>query len=284
MITVLFDGVAYGMLLFLMAVGLSVTMGLMHFINLSHGVFAMVGGYLVVSSIATLEVGFLWGLVIAALGSGGLGLIVERLLFRHFYRRHPLDQVLVSLGLMFVAVAATTYFFGPGIQVFSLPSWLQGQIVFFGKEVGAYRLFLIVIGLTVFLFIETMRKYTVLGARVRAAVDNQKVAEGLGMNVSLLFSCTFAFGCALAGFGGALSLGVLALEPTFAIKYLLFFLMVVAMGGAGTISGPFVAALFVGVVDVAGKYYLPALGAFLIYLLMILLLLWKPHGLMALKK
>lgn len=283
MATVLFDGVAYGMLLFLIGVGLSVTMGLMRFVNLSHGVFAMIGGYLAVWAAAIFQLGFLGGLLIAAIGSGLIGLVLERLLFRHFYRRHPLDQVLVSLGVMFVAVAGTTYFFGPGIQVFVLPEWLKGQISVFGLELGAYRLFLVAVGVGIFAAIGVLLKYTIFGAMVRAAVDNQKVAEGLGIRVPLLFSCTFALGCALAGFGGALSLGALALEPTFAIKYLIFFLMVVCVGGAGTISGPFVAAIIVGIVDVAGKYYVPALGSFLIYLLMILLLLWKPNGLIALR-
>lgn len=284
MITVLFDGVAYGMLLFLIAVGLSVTMGLMRFVNLSHGVFAMLGGYIAVGVTALFEVSFLWGLIIAALGSGVVGWLLERLLFRHFYHRHPLDQVLVSLGVMFVAIAGITYFFGPGIQVFSLPNWLQGQLVFLGLEVGAYRLFLVVVGLSIFLALGVLLKYTVFGGMIRAAVDNQKVAAGLGINVPLLFSSTFVLGCALAGFGGALSLGALALEPTFAIKYLLFFLIVVTVGGAGTISGPFLAAIIVGIVDVAGKYYFPNLGLFLIYLLMIVLLLWKPNGLITLKE
>ena len=284
MATVLFDGVAYGMLLFLIGVGLSVTMGLMRFVNLSHGVFAMLGGYLAVWGAATLQVGFVLSLVIAAVGSGLIGLLLEKLLYRHFYRRHPLDQVLVSLGVMFVAVAGTTYFFGPGIQTFVLPTWLKGQVSVFGTDLGAYRLFLIVVGVSVFALLGFLLKHTLFGAMVRAAVDNQKVAQGLGIRVPFLFSCTFALGCALAGFGGALSLGALALEPTFAIKYLVFFLMVVCVGGAGTISGPFVAAIIVGVVDVLGKYYFPALGSFLIYLLMILLLLWKPNGLIALRR
>lgn len=284
MITVLFDGIAYGMLLFLIGVGLSITMGLMRFVNLSHGVFAMIGGYLAVGAAALFQVGFILSLVIAAIGSGILGFVLEKILYRHFYSRHPLDQVLVSLGVIFVSIASVTYFFGPSIQSFVLPSWLQGQIVILGLEVGAYRLFLIVVGVVVFLLIGFFLRYTLYGAMVRAAVDNQKVAQGLGVNVPLLFSSTFALGCALAGFGGALSLGALALEPTFAIKYLIFFLMVVCVGGAGTISGPFLAAIIVGIVDVAGKYYVPTLGSFLIYLLMIVLLIWKPNGLVSLVK
>lgn len=283
MAIVLFDGIAYGMLLFLIGVGLSVTMGLMRFVNLSHGVFAMAGGYLGVMTLNGTQSYWL-SLLIAALGSGLLGWVLERYLFKYFYKRHPLDQVLVSLGVVFVAIAAVTYLFGPGIQSFSPPSGLRGQVKLFGMGVGAYRLFLIAVGVAVFVFLSFLIRKTLYGAMIRAAVDDQKIAQGLGMNVSLLFSATFAFGCALAGFGGALSLGVLALEPTFPIKYLVFFLMVVCVGGAGTISGPFIAAMVVGIIDVAGKYYFPTLGSFLIYLVMILLLLWKPNGLVTLKK
>ncbi len=283
MAIVLFDGVAYGMLLFLMGVGLSITMGLMRFVNLSHGVFAVIGGYLGVA-IAGSTGSYVLALLLGAVGSGIVGYVLERLLFRHFYRRHPLDQVLVSLGVVFVSIATITYFFGPGIQSFTLPDWLRGQVQFLGLSVGAYRLFLIVVGFAVFALLTFIIRKTLYGAMVRAAVDDQKIAQGLGVNVNTLFSCTFAFGCALAGFGGALSLGALALEPTFPIKYLVFFLMVVCVGGAGTISGPFVAAILVGIIDVAGKYYVPSLGSFLIYLVMIVLLLWKPDGLITLKR
>lgn len=283
MAVVLFDGVAYGMLLFLMAVGLSVTMGLMNFVNLAHGSFAMAGGYAAAVLMNAHGVGFGLALLVAFVASALLGAVLEWLLYRRLYRAHPLDQVLLSIGLVFVSIAAFTWFFGPTLQPFTLPGWLQGQVAIAGVGVGRYRLFLIGCGLAVLAALLLALGRTRYGAMVRAAVDNQRVAAGTGIHVQRLFLLTFSLGCGLAGLGGALSLGVLGLEPGFALKYLVYFLLVVCVGGAGTITGPFAAALLVGIVDVAGKYYLPQTGAFLIYGVMIVMLLLRPHGLVVRK-
>ncbi|KTT20352.1 branched-chain amino acid ABC transporter permease [Pseudacidovorax intermedius] len=283
MAVVLFDGVAYGMLLFLMAVGLSVTMGLMNFVNLAHGSFAMAGGYAAAVLMNAHGVGFGLALLAAFVASALLGAVLEWLLYRRLYRAHPLDQVLLSIGLVFVSIAAFTWFFGPTLQPFTLPGWLQGQVAIAGVGVGRYRLFLIGCGLAVLAALLLALGRTRYGAMVRAAVDNQRVAAGTGIHVQRLFLLTFSLGCGLAGLGGALSLGVLGLEPGFALKYLVYFLLVVCVGGAGTITGPFAAALLVGIVDVAGKYYLPQTGAFLIYGVMIVMLLLRPHGLVVRK-
>ncbi|SIR18670.1 branched-chain amino acid ABC transporter permease [Pseudacidovorax sp. RU35E] len=283
MAVVLFDGVAYGMLLFLMAVGLSVTMGLMNFVNLAHGSFAMAGGYAAAVLMNAHGVGFGLALLAAFVASALLGAVLERLLYRRLYRAHPLDQVLLSIGLVFVSIAAFTWFFGPTLQPFTLPAWLQGQVEVAGVGLGRYRLFLIGCGLSVLAALLLALGRTRYGAMVRAAVDNQRVAAGTGIHVQRLFLLTFSLGCGLAGLGGALSLGVLGLEPGFALKYLVYFLLVVCVGGAGTITGPFAAALLVGIVDVAGKYYLPQTGAFLIYGVMIVMLLLRPHGLVVRK-
>ncbi|MFN3734329.1 branched-chain amino acid ABC transporter permease [Comamonas testosteroni] len=276
---VIFDGIAYGMLLFLIAVGLSVTMGLMKFVNLAHGAFAMVGGYAAVILMNSMGWGFFPALLASFVAAAIVGGILEWSLYRRLYRAHPLDQVLLSIGLVFVSIASFTYFFGPSMQPFKLPETLSGQVSVAGLEMGRYRLFLIVSGIVVLMGLLLLLNKTRFGAMVRAAVDNQRVASGLGIPVQKLFFFTFVMGCGLAGLGGALSLGVLGLEPTFPIKYLVLFLMVVCVGGAGTIIGPFVAALVVGVVDVAGKYYLPEAGAFLIYVFMVVTLLVRPHGL-----
>jgi len=283
MAVVLFDGVAYGMLLFLMAVGLSVTMGLMNFVNLAHGSFAMAGGYAAAVLMNAHAVGFGLALLAAFVASALLGAVLEWLLYRRLYRAHPLDQVLLSIGLVFVSIAAFTWLFGPTLQPFTLPGWLQGQVEVAGVGLGRYRLFLIGCGLAVLAALLVALGRTRYGAMVRAAVDNQRVAAGTGIHVQRLFLLTFSLGCGLAGLGGALSLGVLGLEPGFALKYLVYFLLVVCVGGAGTITGPFAAALLVGIVDVAGKYYLPQTGAFLIYGVMILMLLLRPHGLVVRK-
>ncbi|MDH6590624.1 branched-chain amino acid transport system permease protein [Variovorax sp. TBS-050B] len=275
---IIFDGIAYGMLLFLIAVGLSITMGLMNFVNLAHGAFAMVGGYAASLLMSRFGVGFFPALAAAFVAAALVGAVLELLFYRRLYRAHALDQVLLSIGLVFVAVAVFTYFFGPGMQPFSLPPVLDGRVSLLGMEVGRYRLFLIVCGVLVLAALLLALGRTRYGAMVRAAVDNQRVAGGTGIHVQRLFFLTFSLGCGLAGLGGALSLGMLGLEPSFPFKYLVYFLIVVCVGGAGTITGPFVAALLVGIVDVAGKYYLPQAGAFLIYVVMIAMLLLRPNG------
>jgi len=280
---VIFDGVAYGMLLFLIGVGLSITMGLMNFVNLAHGSFAMVGGYAASVLMSRFGVGFGFSLAAAFVAAAVLGAVLEFVFYRRLYRAHPLDQVLLSIGVVFVSIAAFTYFFGPTMQPFALPPALDGQVSLAGLEVGRYRLFLIVCGVLVLAALLLGLGKTRYGAMVRAAVDNQRVAGGTGIHVQRLFFLTFSLGCGLAGLGGALSLGMLGLEPSFPLKYLVYFLMVVCVGGAGTVTGPFVAALLVGIVDVAGKYYLPEAGAFLIYVFMIVMLLVRPNGIVAKK-
>jgi branched-chain amino acid transport system permease protein len=280
---VLFDGVAYGMLLFLIGVGLSITMGLMNFVNLAHGSFAMVGGYAASALMNRYGLGFFPALAAAFVAAALIGAVLEFFLYRRLYRAHPLDQVLLSIGIVFVSVAVFTYFFGSTIQPFELPPLLNGRIAILGLEVGRYRLFLIVCGVLVLAALLLALGKTRYGAMVRAAVDNQRVAGGTGIHVQRLFFLTFSLGCGLAGLGGALSLGMLGLEPSFPLKYLVYFLIVVCVGGAGTITGPFIAALLVGIVDVAGKYYLPEAGAFLIYLVMIVMLLFRPNGIIARK-
>jgi branched-chain amino acid transport system permease protein len=275
---VIFDGVAYGMLLFLMAVGLSITMGLMNFVNLAHGSFAVVGGYTAAVLMSQFGLGYGFALAAAFVAAAVLGAVLEFVFYRRLYRSHPLDQVLLSIGLVFVSIAALTYFFGPTMLPFHLPEALQGQVSIAGLEVGRYRLFLIGAGVLVLLVLLLGLGRTRYGAMVRAAVDNQRVAAGTGIHVQRLFFLTFALGCGLAGLGGALSLGMLGLEPSFPLKYMVYFLIVVCVGGAGTILGPFVAALLVGIVDVAGKYYWPETGAFLIYVFMIGMLLLRPNG------
>jgi branched-chain amino acid transport system permease protein len=279
MIGVLFDGVAYGSLLFLISVGLSVTMGMMNFINLAHGAFAMLGGYVCVMLLDRAGVPFLATLPLAFLASALVGFILERTLYRRLYKASHLDQVLFSIGLTFMAVAGATYFFGPTQQPVSLPEWLRGQVSLLGLDVGSYRLFLIGVVVVVTALLGLLIERTRFGAQIRASVDNHTASEGLGINVSRVFSLTFALGSGLAGLGGGLGIDVLGLDPSFPVKYMVYFLLVVAVGGAGTITGPLLAAIVLGVFDVAGKYYVPEIGAFVIYALMVVLLLAFPAGL-----
>lgn len=284
MIVVLFDGIAYGMLLYLMSVGLSVTLGLMNFVNLAHGVFAMFGGYAAWLVMTTMHGSYAVALGAAFVVAALLGAVLEFLLFRRVYAAAPLDQVLLSIGVVFVSVAVMTFLFGPSVQTAHLPSGLQGQFLIAGVGVGRYRLLLIAAGIVVGASLWLGVTRTRYGAIVRAAVDHRPMASAMGVNVSLVFFLTFTLGCGLAGLGGALSLELLGMEPTFALKYMVYFLLVVSVGGAGSLAGPFVAALMVGVIDTAGKYYFPELGGFLVYLFMLLILLWRPDGLIALRR
>jgi len=278
-IGVLFDGVAYGSLLFIISIGLSVTMGLMNFVNLAHGAFAMVGGYASVVVMTRLGVPFLASLPIAFVVAAAAGVVLERTLYRRLYRAAHLDQVLFSIGLVFMSIAATTFFFGPQQQPVHLPDFLRGQVHVLGLDLGAYRLFLIAVVVAITLALTWLVERTRFGAEVRASVDNQQAAAGLGINVYRVFSLTFALGSGLAGLGGGLGIDVLGLDPTFPLKYMVYFLLVVAVGGAGTIRGPLFAALILGIFDVAGKYYVPQIGAFIIYVAMVAMLLVFPHGL-----
>jgi branched-chain amino acid transport system permease protein len=277
---VLFDGIAYGSLLFLISVGLSVTMGMMNFINLAHGAFAMLGGYVCVTLLNRIGVPFLATLPLAFIAAAIVGLILERSLYRRLYKASHLDQVLFSIGLTFMAVAGATWQWGPTQQPVVLPDWLRGQISLLGLDVGAYRVFLIGVVVIVTVALGLLIERSRVGALLRASVDNQVAAAGLGINVSRVFSLTFALGSGLAGLGGGLGIDVLGLDPTFPVKYMVYFLLVVAVGGAGSIKGPLLAALILGVFDVAGKYYVPEIGAFVIYGLMVVLLILFPAGLM----
>jgi branched-chain amino acid transport system permease protein len=278
--TVLFDGIASGVLLFLISVGLSVTLGLMNFVNLAHGAFAMLGGYVCVVLLGRMGVPFLATLPVVVIVSAGVGVVLERTLYRRLYGATHLDQVLFSIGLVFVSISTAHFFFGAQQQPLQLPPMLSGQFhLAGGLDVGVYRLFLIVIGLALAFALQWMVAGTQFGAKLRASVDNPRAARGLGINVDRVFVATFALGSALAGLGGALGVEMLGLDPEFPVKYIVYFLIVVAVGGSGNIKGSLYASLILGVCDVAGKYYVPQVGAFVIYLVMVVTLIFRPQGL-----
>jgi len=281
MATILFDGVAYGMLLFILACGLAVTLGLMNFINLAHGAFAMAGGYTTVLLMSRWGAPFLACLPAAFGVAAALGLVLERTLYRYMYRRSHLDQVLFSIGLVFMAVSGTTWAMGSSQQNIKLPVWLMGRVEVLGVNVGIYRAFIVVLCGLLAIALQLGLTRTRFGSRLRAAVDDARVARGLGIPVGLVFAVTFAVGSGLAGLGGALGTEILGLDPNFPLKFMIYFLIVVAVGGTSGVMGPFVASLLLGIADVAGKYYVPAIGAFIIYLVMIAVLVLRPHGLFA---
>src|SRR5919198_4202235 len=276
---VLFDGLAYGMLLFLLSVGLSVTLGMMNFVNLAHCSFAMIGGYVAVALVNGYGWPFLASLPAAFLGAAAASAVLERTLYRRLYGASDLDQCLFTIGIVFISVAAAAYLFGTVQQSLNMPAYLRGSIEFAGVRFAAYRLFLICVAVLITAALIAALEYTRFGARVRAAVDNQRMARGLGIDVDRAFAITFALGGGLAGLGGALAIEIVGLDHAFAFSFLVYVLIVVAVGGLGSIGGSLAAALVLGISDMAGKYYFPWLGAFLIYLVMVALLMWRPAGL-----
>jgi len=277
--SILFHGVAFAMVLYLISVGLSVTMGLMGFVNLAHGVFAMLGGYVLTTLMSRCGVPFGGAVAAAAIAAAMASVPIERLLYRRFYGGEELDQVLLTMGLVFMSVAAATYFWGPLQQPMRPPAWLNRPIGLGSRSFPGYRSFLILCGAGLVTLLWLGLERTRFGMRIRAAVDNLRMAQSVGINTSRLFTLAFALGSGLAGLGGALGADLLAVNPTYALENLVYFLIVVAVGGLGSIRGPFVAALLIGIADTGFKYLLPELGAFFIYALTMAILLWRPRGL-----
>jgi branched-chain amino acid transport system permease protein len=276
---IIFSGVAYGVLLFLMSAGLAVTQGLMRFANLAHAAFAMLGGYIAVTLMNAYGWPFLLTLPVAAFGTAIFAGVLERVLFRRFYNVSQLYQIMLTVGIVSMSAAAVTYIWGSVNQPVTMPAYLSGTSSVGGFEIDHYRLFLIVAGgLVVWGLIWAIDR-TSFGAKVRAAVDNRRVTMSCGINVDRLFMSAFFIGSALAGLGGALAINLVGLSPTFAVDFLALVLIVVTLGGQGSMKGTLGAALLLGVVDVAGKYYVPQTGPFLIYALTVLVLFWKPNGL-----
>jgi branched-chain amino acid transport system permease protein len=281
MVTILLDGIAYGMLLFVLACGLSVTLGLMNFVNLAHGAFAMAGGYTTALLMNRAGVSFFLCLPLAFLVAASLGAVMERTLYRHLYGRPHLDQVLFTIGIVFMAVSATDWAMGSQPQNIRLPDILRGRVEILGGSIGVYRLFVIVVCGLLTVAIQAILHGTRFGSRLRAAVDDPRVARGLGIPVNTVFALTFAFGSGLAGLGGALGTEVFGMDPTFPVKFMIYFLIVVSVGGTTSITGAFFASLLLGIADVAGKYYVPEIGAFIIYAVMVAVLIVRPQGLFA---
>jgi branched-chain amino acid transport system permease protein len=257
------------MILYVISVGLSVTMGLMGFVNLAHGVFAMAGGFLLSTAMTRFGIPFpialLTVFVLVALGS----VFLERTLYSRLYTAGELSQVLFCIGLIFVSMAVARLLYGNLAAPIFLPDYLRGQVHVMGRDFPTYRVFLI--GFSA--------ERTRWGAMVRAAVDNRAMAQSVGINTRRLFMLTFALGSGLAGLGGALGADILPVQWGYPFEHLVYFLIVVAVGGLGSLRGPFVAALLIGVADTACKYWIPAFGAFLVYAATIVILLWRPQGL-----
>jgi branched-chain amino acid transport system permease protein len=281
---ILLGGLSAGTVLFIVSVGLSVTMGLMGFVNLAHGAFAMFGGYVIVLSMNRAHFGFAAALALGFVATAAISVVLERTLYRRLYRASELDQVLFTIGLIFIFIAGAIIVVGPESQTLQLPAALRGQINLGFLQYRTYSIFLIVVGFLIGLGISLAFERTRIGAQIRATVDNRRMAESLGINVDRLFTITFAFGSGMAGIGGGLGAEFLGLDPQYALKYLVYFLIAVSVGGLGSVMGVYYASLILGVLDFVLKLYLPKGGTLFIYALTILLLLWRPQGLFGRKE
>jgi len=278
-VSMLLGGLAAGMVLFIVSVGLSVTMGLMGFVNLAHGGFAMLGGYTIVLAMKQWGLGFLPALAFGFVATAAVSVVLERLFYARLYRAAELDQVLFTIGLVFIMIASVTLLVGPENQPLTLPAALQGQIDLGFTHYRTYSVVLIAVGAAIALGLWLGIERTRMGAQIRAAVDNRRMAESLGIDIDRLFTATFALGSGMAALGGGLGAEFLGLDPQYPLKYLVYFLIVVAVGGLGRVTGVFYAALLIGILDFALKKYLPQGGTLFIYALTILFLLWRPQGL-----
>jgi branched-chain amino acid transport system permease protein len=279
LVSVAFHGLAFGMILYVISVGLSITMGLMGFTNLAHGVFAMAGGYILVTALAKYNIPFPIALLLSFVLVAAASIVLERLLYSRLYGATELEQVLFTIGLIFMSVAVARLIFGTLQQPVLLPDYLKGQFSLFGRDFPTYRIFLMLFSGLIIAALWFGIERTIWGAKVRAAVDNRAMAQAIGINTKRLFTITFAIGSGLAGLGGALGADIIAVQPTYPFEQLVYFLIVVSIGGLGSLRGPFVAALLIGITDTACKYWLPQFGAFFIYAATIVLLLWRPLGL-----
>ncbi len=279
LVSIAFHGAAYGMVLYVISVGLSVTMGLMGFANLAHGVFAMAGGYVMISAMSSLGLPYPVALLVAFIAIAVVSLVLEMLLYSRLYGAGELDQVLFTIGLIFISVALARLAYGTLQQPVMLPDYLRGQFSMLGRDFPAFRVFLIAVSAVIVAGLWFGVERTSWGAMLRAAVDNRGMAQSVGINTRRLFMVTFAAGSGLAGLGGALGAEIIAIQPIYPFANLAYFLIVVSVGGMGTLRGPFVAALLIGITDTACKYWLPEFGAFLIYATTVGILLWRPAGL-----
>lgn len=281
---ILLNGLASAMILYIIAIGLSVTMGLMGFANLAHCVFSMAGGYAAIWAMQSLGLNFWLALAFAAIVVGLIAIPIERVFYSPLYGADELDQVLLTIGLIFIAMASAKFFFGPSPLDIRIPALLQGQSDLGIARLPTYRLAIIIAGVALFAILWFAVERTQLGAKLRAAVDNRRIAEAIGIRSDRLFVLTFALGSALAALGGALGAEILPIRPSYAIDQLTYVLIVVSVGGLGTLHGPFVAAILLGVSDTACKYLVPEFGAFFIFAAMIAILLWRPAGLYGVAK
>lgn len=273
------DAIAYGMVLFVISIGLSVTMGLMRVVNLAHGAFAMIGGYIASYAARDLGLGYAAAVLLAVVGTVIISIPIERLLYRRIYGAPELTQVLMTIGITFCIIGIANYVFGPTLKTIPLPSELQGSIDLSFRTIGTHRIFAIVCGLIVALALWFTIEKTSFGVKLRASVDNASMAAALGVRTEIVYAVSFAVAVGLAAFGGVVGAELLPVEPYYALRYMVTFLVVVSVGGAGSIGGALLACLILGGIDTTGRYLMPEYGEFFFYLTVIAIVCVFPRGL-----
>ncbi|RWM11496.1 branched-chain amino acid ABC transporter permease [Mesorhizobium sp.] len=279
-LSVAVDALAYGMVLFVISIGLSLTMGLMRVVNLAHGAFAMVGGYLASYAMRDLGLGYVVGLGLAVAGTVVIAAPIERLLYRRIYNAPELIQVLMTIGITFCVIGIANYTFGSTLKTISLPGLLSGPVDLGFRSIAAHKLFAILCGFAVAAALWYLVERTSFGVKLRASVDNTPMAAALGVRTKSVYAASFAVSAGLAAFGGVVGAELLPIEPYYALRYMVTFLVVVAVGGAGSIGGALLACLVLGAVDTAGRYLMPDYGEFFFYLAVILIVCAFPRGLL----
>lgn len=274
------DALAYGMVLFVISIGLSVTMGLMKVVNLAHGAFAMIGGY--IASYATRDMGLPYGVAImaAVVGTIIIAIPLERLLYRRIYGAPQLTQVLMTIGLTFAIIGLANFVFGPTLKTIPLPSELSGPVNIGFRTIAAHKLFVIACGVVVAGCLWFLIERTPFGVRLRASVEDAPMAGALGVRTAVIYAVSFAVAVGLAAFGGVVGAELLPIEPYYAMRYMVTFLVVVSVGGAGSIPGALIASLLLGAIETTGRYLMPEMGEFFFYLAVIVIVCIFPRGLL----
>lgn len=274
------DGISYGMVLFIISIGLSIMMGLMRVVNLAHGAFAMIGGYLASYAMRDLGAGYALAIVVAVIGTVIISIPLEILLYRRIYRKSDaLTQLLLTIGITFVIIGLANFIFGPTLKAIPLPSALSGPLDIGFRMIPTHRVFVIACGVITALALWLLIDKTEFGIRLRASVDNSDMADSLGIRTEWIYAATFALAVGLGAFGGVVGAELLPIEPFYALRYMVTFLVVVSVGGAGSIAGALAASLLLGLADTTGKYLAPEYGEFFFYLAVIVIAFLFPRGL-----
>lgn len=280
LLNILVDGMAFSMVLFMITIGLAMTLGLMHLVNMAHGVFAMLAGLVTAYLITTHRLPFLLAALVGLAATAALAVPVERLLIRSFYRRSPMDQMLMTMGIAFIATAACSLVFGARVMTIPLPDWLSGSLAIGDRRFPVHRAFVVGVGLATLLALYLTIDRSRYGVLVRASVDNASIAETVGINTRLVYVSAFTVGAVLAGLGGIVGAELLPLEPNYPMRYLAVLLAVVAVSGHGNLFGSFVSSVILGMGSTAAKYLYPEMSSIVFFGIMFLVLKFRPHGIL----